>query len=332
VAAKHPKIEQPMLGVAKQPNATFQVNPKKMQAPETDVLFKFHSLLRAGKNNDQIIQAGLRVDLGKKVGEGSFGKVYKSSITDTKTGQTVTVAVKELKENADIRSINREISNMKALSEHGEFISYYGHIEYNGKVYLFQKFMDGGNLREALQTKSFATRIQLAKDTIQGIRKLQDLNKAHGDLKPENVFIGNNRAYVADVESVRHYDIRESEPIGTPYYMAPERFTDPRHYNGKLADNYSATIMTIESLTGKDPFENLSKMYPGMNMYSLMDFVQKGKMKVFMKQFLEQNMPAVKGGQFSRSQVIDTLARGLEVSPSKRTTTASDLAAVLNQF
>jgi serine/threonine protein kinase len=86
----------------------------------------------------------------------------------------------------------------------------------------------------------------------------------HCDLKPENIFIGlDGRACVSDFglvctpgdiheslsRSVPKYINNRSRPVGTPYYMSPERWRNRRV--GVSADIYSLGCMFLEMLTGE---------------------------------------------------------------------------------
>jgi serine/threonine protein kinase len=90
------------------------------------------------------------------------------------------------------------------------------------------------------------------------------LSIIHRDIKPGNIFLHQQRgrevvkvvdfgiAKLANEAAVRQNLTIEGGIIGTPAYMAPERFTG-RSYDGR-SDVYSLGIMLFQMLTGTLPF------------------------------------------------------------------------------
>jgi serine/threonine protein kinase len=86
----------------------------------------------------------------------------------------------------------------------------------------------------------------------------------HRDIKPGNIFLHQSRgrevvkvvdfgiAKLAGEAAVRQNLTIEGGIIGTPAYMAPERFTG-RNYDGR-SDVYSLGVMLFQMLTGTLPF------------------------------------------------------------------------------
>ena len=98
------------------------------------------------------------------------------------------------------------------------------------------------------------------------------LSEAHGaglvhrDIKPANIFLHQDRstevvkvldfgiAKLLDDADPTHQLTAEGRVLGTPAYMAPERFND-EPYDG-CADVYSVGIMLYQMLGGRLPFKD----------------------------------------------------------------------------
>ncbi len=92
----------------------------------------------------------------------------------------------------------------------------------------------------------------------------------HRDIKPQNIFLHRSRqgeiVKVLDFGIAKLIDdsaIQEKLTVegivGTPVYMAPERFNG--EVSGDRSDVYSVGIMLYEMLTGKRPFENEGDLF-----------------------------------------------------------------------
>lgn len=86
----------------------------------------------------------------------------------------------------------------------------------------------------------------------------------HRDIKPQNFLVGaGGRVHLSDFGAARPVDEAEADDlhltrtgviIGTPLFMAPEQFSDPRHVDGR-ADVYALGVMLYLSLTGRFPYD-----------------------------------------------------------------------------
>jgi serine/threonine protein kinase len=146
-----------------------------------------------------------------------------------------------------------------------------------GRYYLVTDFMDGGNLRQALDQKPEEPDIQAMLDLFgpiaSALDKLHQLNIVHRDLKPENVVLRKTehalQPYITDFGISRAVSQTQSfytsTVAGTSYYTAPEAWT-PGTKQTSAVDIYALGIMLYEALEGSLPFK---AEYPAIGLQHL---------------------------------------------------------------
>lgn len=126
-------------------------------------------------------------------------------------------------------------------------------------VYLVMEYVPGRTLRQELTWGGrlpVARALDLLKAVLEGLCAAHAAGFVHGDIKPENVLIGERgEVKVTDfglARAIEDGDHRASLLLGTAAYLAPEqasdRTPDPR------SDLYSSGILLFEMLTGHVPF------------------------------------------------------------------------------
>eukprot|EP00746_Dinoflagellata_sp_MGD_P001277 gnl/MRDRNA2_/MRDRNA2_102404_c0_seq1.p1 gnl/MRDRNA2_/MRDRNA2_102404_c0~~gnl/MRDRNA2_/MRDRNA2_102404_c0_seq1.p1 ORF type:complete len:635 (-),score=121.99 gnl/MRDRNA2_/MRDRNA2_102404_c0_seq1:11-1669(-) len=181
----------------------------------------------------------------KKVGEGSFGKVFVASV---KCDQTVRVAVKELAITQRgrimphiVKEVEGEIMMMKLFTT-GDFISYFEHKKTNNQFLIMMEAANGGDLSDVIprwKGISEKVKVQLWVESLRGVKHMHDHDYIHRDLKPANILVsakctrGPCHAKVADLGcSCSHLKKPHcTGTMGTPLYIAPETW---KYENGKI--------------------------------------------------------------------------------------------------
>ncbi|XP_076461988.1 fibroblast growth factor receptor 2-like [Babylonia areolata] len=96
-----------------------------------------------------------RLGIGERLGEGAFGLVVKGEALGMfKDNNTVTVAVKMLKEDAtdrEMMDLIREMEMMKVIGKHKNIINLLGCCTQRGPLYVVVEFAPHGNLRDFLK-------------------------------------------------------------------------------------------------------------------------------------------------------------------------------------
>jgi PAS domain S-box-containing protein len=139
-----------------------------------------------------------------------------------------------------------------------------------GLPYLVMERLEGWTVSAHLRKAGpFGLRraIRLVADVLSVLAVAHASGIVHRDIKPSNIFLHRPRG--EDDETVKVLDFgiarfvdsegplepitRTGQFVGTPVYMAPERFAGERE--GGATDVYSVGVLLYEMLTGKAPFE-----------------------------------------------------------------------------
>ena len=135
-------------------------------------------------------------ELLDKLGEGSFGKVYKAKHKLTNVMYAIKAIDKLNKNNQEGKPyFRREIEIMYKV-KHPNIVRLYGHFEDDQNIYFVLEYISKGNLYTIVskqKTKCFdaSTTANLMKDLICSIYYLHNMDPAiiHRDIKPENVLL-----------------------------------------------------------------------------------------------------------------------------------------------
>jgi hypothetical protein len=131
-------------------------------------------------------------------------------------------------------------------------------------LYLLLEYVDGVNLREAMQAGAFAPGdcLALVQDICAALKFAHDEGILHRDIKPENVLLDSRgRVKIADfgLAKLIGQDARDDVTLttqgavmGTLHYMAPEQLETPQDIDQR-ADIYSLGVVFYELLTGELP-------------------------------------------------------------------------------
>jgi hypothetical protein len=210
-----------------------------------------------------------------KIGDGSFGDVYKAK------WQGSDVAVKVLKEGiVDLPEFMgdfiREAATWSKLT-HPNITQFFGICWTKPSPYIVVEYVGGGSLASHLKKKdlSLVQRLGLGLDTIRGLKYLHEYNPSilHRDIKPDNILVEYNwnqsneqwllRGKLTDFGSARQKVIDQVEKkqqkltkgVGTPVYQAPEIMKGNQNYSEK-ADIYSVGICLCEIYTQQEPYSD----------------------------------------------------------------------------
>ncbi|XP_074287041.1 CBL-interacting serine/threonine-protein kinase 25-like [Silene latifolia] len=212
-----------------------------------------------------------KYELGKLLGKGNFGKVYKSR--HISTGETVaikTISKDEVKKQGMSEQVKREISVMP-LVKHPYIVdlkevmatktTIYLVMEYVGGGDLYTKVLHGGKLEENLARKLF-------QQLITAVEFCHSRGVCHRDLKLENILLDSSgeNLKLADfgLATLPGGDRDKSDtllytPCGAFAYMAPE-IVKGEGYDGKKSDIWSCGVILFALIAGYPPFQDENRM------------------------------------------------------------------------
>jgi len=209
-----------------------------------------------------------------KLGEGTYGIVYKA--INTETGQAV--ALKRIRLESEDEGVPctaiREISLLKEL-DHENIVKLYEIVHETDKLTLvfefcdldLKKYLDNHNgIISLTKLKSFLYQLCL------GVAFCHKQRVLHRDLKPQNLLLKDDVLKLADFGLARGFSVpvrNYSHEVVTLWYRAPEVLLGSQTYS-KPIDIWSIGCIFGEMKTGKpmfpgkNPSDELLKIYKGL--------------------------------------------------------------------
>jgi len=211
-----------------------------------------------------------QIKIGKKIGVGSFGGVYKAEWNGTLVAYK-TMLDEDLKDET-IEDFSEEIRMMRAL-RHPNIVLFYGAVIQPPRLGIVSELMARGNLEQLLHGEGQMSdslrangllRRQMAADCVRGMAYLHSLPTpvVHHDLKPANLLVDANWTLkVSDfgMSRLKNYTYSTTNcnaPGGTPEWMAPEALRGDTLT--ELSDVYSFGVVLWELITLNYPWRELS--------------------------------------------------------------------------
>lgn len=209
------------------------------------------------------IVPGTNYEIVRWLGEGGMGVIYEARHTDVQRR----VALKVLREDrchpeagAKLRQEAKTASSIG--SEYIVEVYDLGELP-DGRLYVALELIKGHDLFEELAHAPMPlTRlVPILRQVAKGLHAAHAAGVVHRDIKPENVLI-TRRHGRADAVKIVDFGISrvggssgggEGRAIGTPTYMAPERWTGDA-FEGPSVDLYAVGCLAIELLAGRPPF------------------------------------------------------------------------------
>jgi predicted Ser/Thr protein kinase len=195
------------------------------------------------------------------LGRGGMGVVYKAR--QKSLDRLVALKLLAPERVGDAKFAARFAQEARALAalSHPGIVTIHDFGQAGGFYFLLMEFVDGVNLRQAMQAGRFTPEQALAvvPPVCEALQYAHDHGIVHRDIKPENLLLDKDgRVKIADfgIAKMLHADApdpvpAESQPAGTAQYMAPEQKDHGR--TDHRADIYSLGVVLYELLTGEMP-------------------------------------------------------------------------------
>lgn len=221
--------------------------------------------------------------LGRCIGEGGMGKVFRAVHVDTGTAVAVKV-IAGADDRASRRAFHREVQAHAGLVHPGVvYLFDYGTIPAEatgssdgalsaGASYVAMELADRGTLRDHMcQDWQSVRRVLL--QVLDALAFAHARGVIHRDLKPENLLLfedaeaDRTRVKLADfglahaLDAVTERDERDLEKFsGTPHYMAPEQIRGQWRRYGPWTDLYALGCVAWHLVCGRPPYTGNSVM------------------------------------------------------------------------
>lgn len=300
---------------------------------------KNNELIELHKKADRIFSAlsealpGTVLDgkyrLNEKIGSGGYGAIYKA----THLAIMRDVAVKVFRPTTgndsaeELARFQLEAVSTGRVNHPNAVQVLDSGISTDGIAYLVMELLVGHSLSSELARDKILSPqrcAQIILPVCEVLSKAHSMGIIHRDIKPDNIFL--QQALEGEVVKVVDFGIAKivddslnmnigdltgkGGVIGTPVYIAPERF-QLKTYDGK-ADVYSVGVMIYEMLCGQPPFE----IWDG-NYYSLM-----------IKHLSQEPLPLRKLNASIPEKLELAVLKTLEKNPEQRCT-AKELAIAI---
>ncbi|CAN8000136.1 unnamed protein product [Ixodes hexagonus] len=203
-------------------------------------------------------------DIICKLGEGSYGSVYKA--LHKESGQVL--AIKQVPVDTDLQEIIKEISIMQQCDS-PYVVKYYGSYFKGSDLWIVMEYCGGGSVsdimrlrKKTLSEEEIAT---ILSDTLRGLEYLHQRRKIHRDIKAGNILLNTEgHAKLADfgvAGQLTDTMAKRNTVIGTPFWMAPEVIQEIGY--DCVADIWSLGITALEMAEGKPPYGDIHPMRVG---------------------------------------------------------------------
>jgi len=200
-------------------------------------------------------------DIISKLGEGSYGSVFKALHKDSKQ----ILAIKQVPVDTDLQEIIKEISIMQQCDS-PYVVKYYGSYFKNTDLWIVMEYCGAGSVSDIMRLrKKTLTEEEIGTvlcDTLKGLEYLHLRKKIHRDIKAGNILLNNEgHAKLADfgvAGQLTDTMAKRNTVIGTPFWMAPEVIQEIGY--DCVADIWSLGITALEMAEGKPPYGDIHPM------------------------------------------------------------------------
>jgi serine/threonine protein kinase len=268
--------------------------------------------------NGVVLHGRYRIE--RPLGRGGMSSVYLARPLALDCPVAVKFIRDDLIEDETVRARFEREARAAARLTHPNVVHVHDFGSFERGAYIVMEYIEGVSLRQLLVDRgrlSLDVAVDLFLQTSEAIAAAHAAGILHRDIKPENLMVYEDeterrRVKVVDFGLAKHLEgegtrrlTGQSQMIGTPKYMAPERVTGEEV--DERADVYALGILLWEMLAGHAPFE--------------------GTFKEVIAKHLHEQPPSLRATGVDVPEALDdAIARALAKDPEMRTPSAVALA------
>lgn len=217
----------------------------------------------APPSQDELAAAFPQLEILELIGQGGMGFVFKAR--QSKLDRLVALKILPQTLAADPAFAERFTREGRVLAKlnHPNIVTIHDFGQAGGFFYLLMEFVNGVNLRQAMQAGRFtpAQALGIVPKICEALEFAHEEGILHRDIKPENILLDSKgRVKIADFGIAKLIGEVEGSALltasgamlGTPHYMAPEQLEKPGQVDHR-ADIFSLGVVFYEMLTGELP-------------------------------------------------------------------------------
>ena len=270
---------------------------------EDDILLKYSGVVLANYGS-----LAVNYDIDKKIGSGTFGKVYEVTYRPINQKRAMKVVKRDtINYQDDAQKFLKEIEMLTQL-DHPNIIKIYEYYVDELNYYVITELARGGELYEQiykLQNFKEEHAAVIMQQIISAVCYMHSKGIVHRDLKPENIMLesgvdeGDLNIKLIDFGTSNYFHKNEklSLKVGTPYYIAPEILKSTYNYK---CDIWSLGVIMYILLSGNPPFN-------GPDDQAILNKVKMGKYSMDIPEFSQVS-----------SEAKDLIQKMLTYDPEKR--------------
>jgi DNA-binding beta-propeller fold protein YncE len=202
--------------------------------------------------------AGYRIDA--LIARGGMGVVYRATHLGLERPVALKVIARELADREGFRERFLRESRLAARLDHPAVVPVFDSREVEGELIVAMRLVAGGDLRRTIDREGPLPpprAIALLGQVAEALDAAHAAGIVHRDVKPHNVLVEGDRAYLSDFGLAKALDESGAQQsgasvVGTAEYMSPEQWRGGPA--GPAADVYSLGCVLYETLTGIVPF------------------------------------------------------------------------------
>ena len=204
--------------------------------------------------------------LDQVIGRGGMGEVYRAYDTVHERAVAIKLLLESLSADPDYRARFEREARIAAGLREQHIIPIHRFGEIDGRLFIDMRLVDGEDLGKVLAREGALEprrAVSILAQLAAALDAAHQANLIHRDVKPANVLLADRPRGMADSVYLVDFGIARDSmaktsltvtgaAVGTPDYMAPERFT--AGHIDRRADIYALGCLFYEMLTGSKPF------------------------------------------------------------------------------